>query len=691
MKKIELLSPVGNIEHLYYAIYAGCDAIYLGGTDFNARNYAGNFSRDELKEAINIAHMYGVKAYITLNTLIKENEVEKCIDYIDFLASINVDALIMQDIGMIDYVRKVYPNMEIHASTQMHIHNIEGLKFVKKLGLKRAVIARETSIDTIKQMKEANIELECFIHGALCFSYSGQCLMSSLIGNRSANKGSCVGSCRLKYSIVDKNDRRQNKDDYPLSMKDLSTIEDIKTIIESGVTSLKIEGRMKRKEYIYLVTSVYRKAIDAYYNKEKFDLSNTIKELKKIYNRMFTKGFILNESDNINAFRPNHMGIKIGKVIDNKKGIKIKLDEPLNIGDGIRFLNSDLGFMVTNFKKNGNIVTIPCNKNVKINDVVVKTTDKKQLDELKNLKPLKIPIKMVITLNVGKKIELVLKDGKNNIKVYSENLVCKAKNYPLDDLTIERQMAKLGDSIYKLDGIDIIKDDNIYVDIKELNEIRRKGILKLNEKRCYKIDQVKKDYYITLKDYPRKQLKTALISNESDFKKVKNFDVVYSENIKNTVLKLPVIMDEYKNYDGKLLVSELGSVYKYKNVDIDYTLNVTNSYSVAFFHSILVDKITLSVELNFEEVEKLIDNYHKRYNKHPNLEVVGHGKIQVMVSKNKITDQDMYLKDRFSNLFPIINKGGYTYIYHFLDRNFNDDLYYGIGINSIRYDYEKEI
>ena len=218
---MELLAPVGNFECLVAAIEAGCDAVYLGGKLFGARAFSDNFTDDELIKAINYAHLYGVKVYVTVNTLIYEREVDSFLNYVDFLYKNNVDALIIQDIGMMDLVRKLYPNLELHASTQMHIHNIEGVKLVESLGLKRVVLARETSIDTIKYIKEnTNIELEVFVQGALCISYSGQCLMSSLIGNRSGNRGTCAGSCRQKYNLIS-NGKKVNKEEYILSTKDL--------------------------------------------------------------------------------------------------------------------------------------------------------------------------------------------------------------------------------------------------------------------------------------------------------------------------------------------------------------------------------------------------------------------------------------------------------------------------------------
>ena len=313
---MELLSPVGDFESLKAAILGGCDAVYLGGKLFGARAFSNNFNNEELIEAIKYAHLYGVKVYVTVNTLIYENEVDKFMNYVDFLYKNNVDALIIQDIGMMDLIRKTFPLLELHASTQMHIHNLEGVKLVESLGLKRAVLARETPIELIEEIKKnTNIELEIFVHGALCVSYSGQCLFSSLIGNRSGNRGSCAGSCRQKYNLLVDN-KKINKDNYLLSCKDLCTIEDIGKLIDIGVDSFKIEGRMKSPSYVYLVTKLYRQAIDSYVSGKEVKIDLT--ELKKIFNREYTKGFLFNENNIVNEYRPNHLGIGIGKVIKSQ-------------------------------------------------------------------------------------------------------------------------------------------------------------------------------------------------------------------------------------------------------------------------------------------------------------------------------------------------------------------------------------
>ena len=362
MRVVELLAPAGNMECLRAAVNAGADAVYIGGKNFGARSLAQNFSDEELKEAIKYCHLYDVKVHITINTIIYDDQIEELIKYISFINSLGVDAVIVQDLGVINIIRQRFKDLEIHASTQINTHNKETIEYLKKLGVKRVVFGRETSIEDIKNI-DVDIEKEVFIHGALCVSYSGQCLFSEIIGGRSGNRGLCAGPCRLSYKLFKEHngnfEQINTKGEYLLSTKDLCTIEHLDKILESGVDSLKIEGRMKKSEYVYLVVSIYRKAIDNYYKyKETRITKEDIEKLKIAFNRDFTKGFILNEksSDINNSYRPNHMGIEIGKVIgiQNHK-VKIKLSNDLTQGDGIRILNSthdDVGFIVNKIYKN---------------------------------------------------------------------------------------------------------------------------------------------------------------------------------------------------------------------------------------------------------------------------------------------------------------------------------------------------
>ena len=706
---LELLAPVGNIDCLKAAINAGCDAVYLAGRNFGARSFAGNFSSGELIEAIKICHLYGVKVYVTVNTLIYDTEVERFINYIDFLHRNNIDAVIMQDIGMIDLVRKTYPNLEVHASTQLHIHNQEGVKLCEELGIKRVVLARETPIELIEEIKKnTNIDIEIFTHGALCMSYSGQCLISALIGNRSGNRGTCAQSCRQAYSLeIDNKVVEENK--YLLSTKDLNTLDYLDKLIDIGVNSLKIEGRMKRTEYVYLVTSIYRRAIDNYKKYGKTNITEKeIEELKKIFNREFTRGFIFNEENNefVNTYRPNHIGIKIGKVLEQKNNqVRIKLYNDLNINDGIRIIGeNDTGCIITIMYKNGkkvdnafkgDIISIPIKDKVNINDIVVKTTDYKQLKDLNEKINIdkKINIKGKCTLKVGEPIKFYITDYNNEVELTSDYIVEEAKKSETTKDRIKEQLEKLGDTIYKFDILDIESDKNIFVPINKLNELRREVINILNEKRLYKIEYKKEKYNISVDNYEKVNKKSCLISTYEEYLKVKdNFDIIYVDNKEllieeKCILKLPRVLEHLDNYNQKLLVGELGSVYKYKNVDTDFSLNVTNSYSVAFLHSIGVNKITLSHELNYKQVKKLIEDYKERYKNHPNLEVIVSGYEEAMICKynmlKKHNKDKGYLIDRFNNKYKIIVKNNLMYIYNFKKRNLTDN-YFDIGINYIR-------
>ena len=708
---MELLSPAGNFESLKAAILGGCDAIYLGGKLFGARAFSNNFDNNELIEAIKYAHLYGVKVYVTVNTLIYENEVEKFMNYIDFLYKNNVDALIIQDIGMMDLIRKTYPLLELHASTQMHIHNLEGVKLIENLGLKRVVLARETPISLIEEIKKnTNIEIEVFVHGALCISYSGQCLFSSLIGNRSGNRGSCAGSCRQKYNLL-VDGKKVNKDEYLLSCKDLCTIENIGKLIDIGIDSFKIEGRMKSPEYVYLVTKLYREAIDSYLQNKKFTVN--LKELKTIFNREYTKGFIFNDSDIVNPFRPNHLGIEIGKVIKSQNNyIDILLTDDLNINDGIRFIDDDIGFTVTKMFKNkkrinhgtkGEIISIYCQNKVS-KTKVVKTTDyllnKKIATILKNKKT--IDIEGFLDVYIGKPLKLSISDGQYKVVVFGD-IIEKSITSPIDYERIEKQLNKLGNTIYKFNKLHIKGDTDIFISIKQLNVLKNTAIAALNEKRLYQYPYLKKEYFIELPNFNKEKNYNISLASIEQYEKLKynKYRYIYLEkdiynqiNDERKVLKLSRVLQHHQPYYQKLLVGELGSLI-YDDILADFSFNVTNSYSVAFLHSHNVKQVTLSYELTDTQIKNIIDAYHNRYHKHPNLELVVYGNLEAMISKYNINKKynvsKSILLDRFKNKYPVIIKDNLMYIYDYKKRNYQDiEKYFELGINNLRYNFDVE-
>lgn len=270
-RQVEVLAPAGSMECLKAAILNGADAVYLGGDMFGARAYAGNFNKEELCEAIAYAHLFGKKIFLTINTLVKEKELGELVDFLMPYYEKGLDAVIIQDLGVLRTVRKHFPDLEIHASTQMTITDVYGARFAKKMGAKRVVPARELSLKEIRAIKEdTGLDMECFVHGALCYCYSGQCFMSSLLGGRSGNRGRCAGTCRLPFTLKG---QKRSKNAYPLSLRDLCTIKDLPQILDHGVDSLKIEGRMKGPRYVGEVTRIYRKYVDLYLSGQPYYLS----------------------------------------------------------------------------------------------------------------------------------------------------------------------------------------------------------------------------------------------------------------------------------------------------------------------------------------------------------------------------------------------------------------------------------
>ena len=712
MGKIELLAPAGNMECLKASVMAGCDAVYLGGNHFGARAFSKNFSREEIVQAINYCHLYGVKVYITVNTLIYDDEVEEFLRYIEFIHKNNVDAVLIQDLGMFDLVRKTYPELEIHASTQMHINNLDGVKLMEELGMKRVVLPRELSLEEIKEIKDnSTIELEVFVHGALCVSYSGQCLMSSLIGGRSGNRGACAGSCRLKYDVVDEDGKKLNKFSYPLSMKDLNSLENVGNLIESGVSSLKIEGRMKSVEYVYMVVSMYREAIDSYYKTGHVIIDeNKFLKLKKIFNREYTKGFLggANNCDVINEYRPNHMGVVIGKVIGFDKGIAtIYLSDNLVIGSGLRVIgnNKDVGILVNEFYINnklvkeakcGDTIKIRVNDKVEVNDKVVITLDKSINLEVENdikLKPRKVMIKGTFIGKKGDNIRLILSDYTNTVEA-TGSIVEEALKTPTSELDVMEKLNKIGDSIYSYNDLEIIMDDDIFIPLKEINDIKRRVILDLNNKRLYKTNYRKEEYKIEIQDYAYERNRSVLVNNVEDISRLsEEYDTVYCyEKTNNSIWKTPRVIWGYPDNLENALVGEIGAFYKGHNLDTDFSFNVVNSYTVAFLHSLGARRITLSYEMNDRQIKNLLNCYEKRYKKHPNLELIVEGYEEVMITKYNLEEdygkKKIYLRDMFGNYYKVIVRDGMQYIYNYKKREMDEAKYYDWGINSFRFNMD---
>ena len=722
MKKPEVLSPVGSMASLYAAIEGGCDAVYLAGKLFGARAFADNFSNDELIFAIYYAHKYGVKVYVTTNTLVYDAEIPAFMKYIEFLYTNNVDAIIIQDIGMFDLVHKTFPELEIHISTQMHIHNQEGVELVKSLGASRVVLARETPIDLVKKIRNIpDIELEIFVHGALCICYSGECLMSSLIGGRSGNRGTCAQCCRQPYELFC-NDIKISKDNYLLSTRDLCTIENIGELIEVGVDSLKIEGRMKRPEYVYLVTKLYRKAVDSYIETGKVNVTEEeINDLKKIFNRNYTKGFLFNTSNDkfMNTFRPNHMGVKVGNVISvDKNRVKVRLLEDLNLNDGIRFVKNgfeDVGMnvqqmfqnnsKVTSAKKNETI-TLLIKDPVQNNSEVLKTTDYNQLKELDRIiqeQNRKVNVDVSLKAHLGKPLEMTISDGKNSITNYSSYIVDEAMKNPTSYDDIKDHVFRTGNTIYNINNFDLVYDDNIFIPIKTINDLRRDTLEKLEELRIGKPKIIdKQQYNIELPDFEHTEWKILNLSTYEDYNismgsHYNEVIIPYNKSYDDYWIRysIPRVQEYISERKGNVYVSDLGSVYKFKLKDMssNYFMNVTNAYSVALLHSLGVRRVALSIEMNDYQIKTLINNYEDTFGKHPNVEVVVDTLPEAMVIKYDLfngkydSKNDYYLKDKFGNKFKVIRRDNLTIIFNY-ERivKENPEYLYELGVNALRYD-----
>lgn len=729
MRKVELLAPVGSIESLYAAVENKADAVYLGGQMFSARKHAKNFNNDELKEAVKYAHLRGVKVHVAVNILLADEEISEALDYIKFLYEIDVDALIIQDIGLASLVIELFPDLEIHASTQMTINNLEGAKYLEEMGFKRVVLARETPIDEIIRIKEnTNVDIEVFVHGALCVSYSGQCLMSSLIGGRSGNRGSCAQPCRMKYSIVDKDFRELDgwEEKYVLSTKDLNAIYNIDELIEAGVDSFKIEGRMKRPEYVATIVTKYRKAINCGVE----SLNERDHEyIKQIFNRDFTKGLTFKDFGNsfISYDRPDNRGVYLGDVVAvYKDEISVTLREDLEEDDGIEFRLSNGKFkgMKSNLKaKKGDTVNFYKLGYIEKGSKVYKTSSSILLkiakDSYRNNSIEKsIFMETKIKLNEKPYLKVTLDDY--TVEVENDFKVEEARKSALDKETICAQYSKLGDTIFYIEDIKIELDDNCFLPLSVLNELRRDAIEQLEQmiinfnnreiinnyeekksnllkfEKNRNIESKKQNDVIvrvsTLKQfedlsldyvdilYVTNNLYTQEILNRLKNEDIKTYlwtdKILFKEHFKN----LKNLIDKNLDVIDGVSVSNLGSLYFIKNnfkdlnIHLDIGLNVFNSYTTRYFLE-EADLITLSTELTSKQIDKIKRNISD------DLAIITYGYLPSMIMltcpmalvkkcnykmdcSNCNFKTGYGLKDRMNKVFLLNRENGITTLYN---------------------------
>lgn len=499
----EILAPAGSYQCMIAAFNAGADAVYVGGSMFGARAYADNFDTDELISAIDYAHLRGKRLYLTVNTLLKEQELENSLsDYIKPLYEAGLDAVIVQDMGVLRHIKSKFPDLCIHASTQMTVTGVNFAKELKELGVSRIVTARELSYDEIRHIyEETGLEIESFVHGALCYSYSGQCLLSSLIGGRSGNRGRCAQPCRLPYELYDKNGRALNSTEkYILSPKDICTLKILPDILKSGVYSLKIEGRMKKPEYVASVVSAYRKYIDILKSGSEYDVDKEdIDVLKDIYNRGgFSDGYYgrQNGREMMSLYKPNHYGLRVADVLSvTPKNITIKalrdIDEQDVLELNFNKPKKESCILKHGFIKAGATAVIKNNiqgfNNISLlyDDGVFRTRNNKLIADIeKNIieKSEHIPVYGVCHIKADEKMTMsaymVLHD---NIKGDKKIEACvygdvpqTASNKPASISDIELKLKKTGATEFYFEKLDIELDEGLFVPVAAVNELRRK-------------------------------------------------------------------------------------------------------------------------------------------------------------------------------------------------------------------------
>lgn len=491
-KQIEVLAPAGSMECLKAAFLNGADAVYLGGDMFGARAYAGNFNKQELCEAIDYAHLFRKKVFLTINTLVKEEEMVDLIEFLKPYYEQGLDAVIVQDFGVLKTVRKYFPDLEIHGSTQMTITGVYGARMIQKLGAKRVVPARELSLEEIKEIKDqTGLDMECFVHGALCYCYSGQCLMSSMLGGRSGNRGRCAGTCRLPFELKD---CAYGKNPYPLSLKDLCTIGQLPEILDHGVDSLKIEGRMKGPRYVGEVTRIYRKYVDLYLTKKPYRVEEEDQKiLLELFNRGgFTNGYYkqYHGKSMMSMNRPNHQGILAGVIEEiQKRSLLFTAKEEIHRGDVLEVpISSFEKIELTspkNWKKNSRVeLNGQKMKKLKKGMEILRTKNTRLTEDIdqRQKEKYKENLKGKITLHTKECAKLWINDGEFSVEVEGP-FIEQAKNQGAVEDQIRKQLLKTGETHYDFGHLQVDMDQNIFVPVSVLKNLRRDAFAALDRKK----------------------------------------------------------------------------------------------------------------------------------------------------------------------------------------------------------------
>lgn len=782
----EILAPAGDFQAFVAAVENGADAVYIGGKVLSARAFAGNFDEDEMAKAVEYAHLRGVRVYVTVNILVDNSEITDAVSYVKTLYDLGVDGLIIQDLGLAFVIHQVLPRMNLHGSTQMIIHNGEGARFIQEMDFKRVVLARELSLEDIAQInKETSLEMEIFVHGALCISYSGQCLMSSLIGGRSGNRGKCAQPCRMTYTLVDEKGQPATDEkigDHLLSPRDLNTLEILPEICQTGVRSLKLEGRMKRPEYVATVVRIYREALDRYKDDpEHFEVNTQeLKELTQIFNRDFTHGYLLGHSgrDLMSYQRPNNRGTRIGRIdeIQNQGQMAtIKLDEGIRIGDGLEIWvtkGGRQGFVVDQIISNGRSlrsaapgekVSINITGQPRVGDRVFKTHDVKLIETAQNsyLYPQKlIGVKFHLTAHLGKPIHILATDEEGyQGRFTSEYIVEKAMKRPADEESVKKQLNRLGGTAFYLKELLLDLDEGVMLPASELNNARRHVIDLIKQQKLeryayppvpnrevmdkfHQLIPAKKESRIRKSELSVRvgSLEGAKAAVETGADRIylsgENFqsqpkltmeqmkDIAQYSRQKGceVVFALPSIFHPqersamYRMIErvgslpiNAMLVNNMGGIQALKEsgwdrrIYTDLGLNVFNDFSIDVLREKGIDLITLSLELNFAQIEKMNLGPGK-------IECLVHGSLPMMINQycalgsilggkegtkacsRPCQGKSFGLKDRMNLIFPVeVDQFCRMHLYNPKELSMlaHADKFLQLGIDSLRIEAQR--
>lgn len=766
---MELLAPAGSFEAFKAAVENGADAIYLGGKSFSARASAANFDTEELRQAVRYAHERQVKIYVTVNILIADQEFSELFEALFSLFEAGVDAVILQDIGVAELIQSILPEIERHASTQMTINTSWGVRHIEGMGFQRVVLARETSSEEMKAISEKTpLDIETFVHGALCICYSGQCLMSSFIGGRSGNRGTCAQPCRMAYQLVDKERsdtlKGANLGEHLLSPRDMNLVEEISLLQESGVYSLKVEGRMKRPEYVATVIRVYRQALDYILaeNSDRMGLKpvgeEEKRELLQIFNRDFTQAYLKEHpgAELMSFMRPNNRGIRLGRVVRIQGNrMEIKLEAALHPGDGIEVWTSRgrEGITVGTIwrgqeeaaegRPGENVQIDFTGSKARLGDRIFKTYDEKLMEKARltfqeGKEQRKRPLKARLSGSVGEHLTLELRDGERLSQVRSMNPAQQALKRPLTQDYAFQQFNRLGTTPFWLEGLELDLQGEVMLPVSELNEMRRLAVEGLLQEEAPREKISRALYNQRIRDWKKRQsalrdshqvdrgsgasrrggkntapevASSRLTVSVSDLESVRaalqagarriamggerwrSRSGMTPEDIRaglelcqkyeaQGLWRLPRILNEEqsagwqkilqraKTWDKRpvILLANLGELELLKEVDpewdfeTDFSFNVFNEATLAYFLRQGAKNVTLSPELEHHQLETLA--------RWPKTEILAFGDLEMMVSEYcpvgatlggkkgghcsaPCVSEPHYLRDRMKYDFPI--------------------------------------